>query len=568
LTTPVRSILSHRHSVTTHGVRAALLRAALLPAAAMLLVGGTTAVFLGVAAPSAPTTRIVLLGAGIAAVLVLVAAYAGADIAIRRVHVQLNDMRSLVARGLDDLYRFRDGVKRGEYREPPGVVAPPATSDPFELLAHDLRRVQRTAQLAVLEAAAPVPDPDQRVEVFVNLAWRMQSLVHREIQLLDELEAQVEDPDLLKGLFTVDHLATLLRRQTESLAVLGGAASRRRWSSPVTMYDVLRSAVAEVEQYSRVKLVLPIDGMLHGDAVAHVIHLVAELVENATKFSPPETPVLIRAEHVTAGLAIEVDDRGLGIPSDDRRQMNAVLADPGQVNIGELLRDGRIGLFVVSALARRHGVKVELQRNVYGGTQAIVVLPAGLVNAASENGSAQPAGTATTTTTATTATTTTTTATATAATTTATAPAAPPAPAAVVTAAAPVRAVGPPVRPDPPVPAFTLLPGDDRLFGSGPGSRDTGASGGEPGRATDGRRQGDRGGGAERPPLPQRRVQENLAPQLREAPASRHGTAEEAEPTPDLMADFLRGVSRSAEDDRQDGLGGTADPPVSGAGRR
>src|SRR5262249_2085894 len=158
-------------------------------------------------------------------------------------------------------------------------------------------------------SAAPGGGPGQHVEVFVNLARRLQSLSHRAIQGLDELENQVEDPDLLKGLFKVDHLSTRMRRQAESLAVIGGAASRRQWSRPVTVYEVLRSAIAEVEHYNRVKVVPPIEGTLHGKAVADVIHLLAELVENATKFSPPHTQIFLRAEFVTAGLAIEVEDR-------------------------------------------------------------------------------------------------------------------------------------------------------------------------------------------------------------------------------------------------------------------
>lgn len=222
---------------------------------------------------------------------------------------------------------------------------------------------------------------EQKVEVFVNLARRLQSLVHREIQLLDELENEVEDPELLKGLFHVDHLATRIRRHAENLAVLGGAISRRQWSNPVTMTEVLRSAIAEVEQYPRVKLVPPIDGTLRGHAVADVIHLLAELVENATLFSAPHTQVLMRAQHVTAGLAVEVEDRGLGMPVDEQNRMNALLADPDQVNVAHLLQDGRIGLFVVSALARRHGIAVRLQSNIYGGVQAILVLPQGLLGA-------------------------------------------------------------------------------------------------------------------------------------------------------------------------------------------
>jgi anti-sigma regulatory factor (Ser/Thr protein kinase) len=216
---------------------------------------------------------------------------------------------------------------------------------------------------------------NSRVGIFVNLARRLQSLVHREIEQLDELENQVEDPDLLKGLFSVDHLATRIRRHAENLAVLGGATSHRQWSRPVNVYEALRSAVAEVEQYARVKLVRPIDGTLKGHAVADIIHLVAELVENATTFSAPNTQVLIRVARVRTGLAVEVEDRGLGMEPHERDRFNKMLATPDQVDLDELLADGRIGLYVVSSLAHRHELTVQLQSNIFGGTQAILVVP-------------------------------------------------------------------------------------------------------------------------------------------------------------------------------------------------
>jgi hypothetical protein len=172
-----------------------------------------------------------------------------------------------------------------------------------------------------------------------------------------------------------------MRRHAENLAVLGGAISRRQWSRPVALTEVLRSAIAEVEHYSRVKLVPPIDGTLRGHAVADVIHLVAELVENATNFSPPHTQVLLRAQNVTAGLAVEVEDRGLGMSLADQYRANGLLDDPERTDLGELLRDGRIGLFVVSAIARRHGIVVRLQTNIYGGIQALVILPQRLLGA-------------------------------------------------------------------------------------------------------------------------------------------------------------------------------------------
>ncbi|MET9459314.1 ATP-binding protein, partial [Streptomyces canus] len=261
---------------------------------------------------------------------------------------------------------------------------PPDGADDFELLAADLARAHDGAVTAVVQAAqlSSQAGSEQKLEVFVNLARRLQSLVHREISILDELENEIEDPDLLKGLFHVDHLATRIRRHAENLAVLGGAVSRRQWSNPVSMTEVLRSAIAEVEQYSRVKLVPPIDGTLRGHAVADVIHLLAELVENATVFSAPHTQVLLRANLVTSGLAVEVEDRGLGMPVAEQHRMNALLADPDQVNVASLLADGRIGLFVVSQLAKRHGIHVRLQTNIYGGVQAVLVVPQALLGSA------------------------------------------------------------------------------------------------------------------------------------------------------------------------------------------
>ncbi|WP_239091440.1 ATP-binding protein, partial [Streptomyces sp. SID14478] len=266
-------------------------------------------------------------------------------------------------------------------RRAPRQPAPGA--DDFDHLAADLARAQDVAVTAVVQATqlSSQAGSQQKVEVFVNLARRLQSLVHREISILDDLENDVEDPDLLKGLFHVDHLATRIRRHAENLAVLGGAVSRRQWSHPVSMTEVMRSAIAEVEQYSRVKLVPPIDGTLRGHAVADCIHLLAELVENATVFSAPHTQVLLRANLVTSGLAVEVEDRGLGMPVTEQIKMNALLSDPDQVNVASLLQDGRIGLFVVSQLARRHGISVRLQTNIYGGVQAVLVLPQALLGA-------------------------------------------------------------------------------------------------------------------------------------------------------------------------------------------
>ncbi|MGH3282422.1 MAG: ATP-binding protein, partial [Trebonia sp.] len=337
--------------------------------------------------PSAYTLRWVLAGVTGGTLVLLVVAFVATRSASRRVDAELRAARQITQRGQAELQQMIDRLMGGEHPVPfVPVPARVTDSDPFRVLASDIERAQYKAAQGVLRVADSVHGgrAGQQVEIFVNLARRMQSLVHREIEMLDDLEAKVEDPDLLKGLFTVDHLATRLRRQSESLAVLGGSASRRQWTRQVTMHEVLRAAVAEVEQYSRVKVVPPVEGVLRSAAVTDVIHLIAELVENATKFSAPHTAALLRAQHVAAGLAIEVEDRGLGMLPADQQRMNDLLADPARMELDELLRDGRIGLYVVATLARRHGVRVQLQSNIYGGTQAVVVLPKALLDPADE----------------------------------------------------------------------------------------------------------------------------------------------------------------------------------------
>ncbi|MEU2132995.1 ATP-binding protein [Streptomyces sp. NPDC018352] len=365
-------------------IRPQLLRTAVLPTVVAVLSGAAAVIFTARSTGARPTGElwIALGSAGSLALAAVLAAYLAANRVATSVFGRCLALRRASAQGQAELQRVLEQLRNGEpvpARRPAQPSAP--GSDGFELLAQELGRQQEAAVAAVVQASRLFEHSgeDQKVEVFVNLARRLQSLVHREIQLLDELEHEVEDPDLLKGLFHVDHLATRIRRHAENLAVLGGAVSRRQWSNPVTMTEVLRSAIAEVEQYPRVKLVPPITGTLRGHAVADVIHLLAELVENATVFSAPHTQVLLRAQQVTAGLALEVEDRGLGMPGNEQRRMNALLADPDQVNVAHLLQDGRIGLFVVASLARRHGIAVRLQSNIYGGTQAVLVLPQSLL---------------------------------------------------------------------------------------------------------------------------------------------------------------------------------------------
>ncbi|MER8002117.1 ATP-binding protein [Streptomyces sp. NPDC095613] len=217
-----------------------------------------------------------------------------------------------------------------------------------------------------------------QVDVLVRIARRLQTLVKRSLDELTDLEKSVEDPVLLDGLFRLDHLVTRVRRQVESLAVLGGAVPRSV-SEPVPLATVLRQAVAEIQQYPRVRVPVLPDGAVLGYAAVDIIHLLAELVENATVFSRPDTQVLVRAAEAPAGLAVEIEDRGLTIPGARLSELNRLLTAPERANVQQLLTVGQIGLYVVARIAARHSIHVELRTNVYGGTQAVVILPGKLL---------------------------------------------------------------------------------------------------------------------------------------------------------------------------------------------
>ncbi|MEV0524041.1 ATP-binding protein [Streptomyces sp. NPDC050439] len=540
-------------------IRPQLLRIAVLPAVAVVLCAAAAVLFIVRSAPGPlePALLVILVAAGAISLASVVIAAIAADRTATSVRDRVGTLRRTTARGQAELREVVEKLRRGDGPPPRKAPATPAPDgDEFGLLAAELSRAQDVAVTAVVQASqlSSHAGSEQKVEVFVNLARRLQSLVHREISILDELENEVEDPELLKGLFHVDHLATRIRRHAENLAVLGGAISRRQWSNPVSMTEVLRSAIAEVEQYSRVKLVPPIAGTLRGHAVADVIHLLAELVENATVFSAPHTQVLLRANLVTAGLAVEVEDRGLGMPLTEQNKMNHLLAEPDQVNVASLLQDGRIGLYVVSALARRHGIAVRLQTNIYGGVQAVLILPQGLLGtepqAEPAAGRPQPAPQAAP-------------------------PAAPGAvrePAQAPAAAPRPEPVAVPRQPQPDVPQSPpqAAPG---THGTGPAPLPVRGREGRPtpADAVPGIRPEDRQAAAEhtgtlptplngtavhgrmgRPQLPKRRAQEHIAPQLRDAPTPRPESEHHIGHDPGLMAAFQRGIGLAAAQEMRD----------------
>ncbi|WP_435111195.1 nitrate- and nitrite sensing domain-containing protein [Nocardiopsis synnemataformans] len=239
---------------------------------------------------------------------------------------------------------------------------------------------QRTA------VAAAVKQADIRAgvnRVFLGIAHRHQSLLQRQLQLLDRVEREEEDPDLLESLFQLDHLATRGRRHAENLIILGGAQPGRRWRHPVPLVDILRGAISETEEYTRVRLTSVPDLSLSGAAVADVIHMLAELVENATAYSPPHTQVTIATESVPKGVAVEIEDRGLGMTEEVLTSSNRTLSEAPEFDVMTSGGDSRLGLFVVARLAAKHDIRVQLRHSPYGGTRAVVLVPGALVASSS-----------------------------------------------------------------------------------------------------------------------------------------------------------------------------------------
>jgi hypothetical protein len=213
-------------------------------------------------------------------------------------------------------------------------------------------------------------------EVFLNVARRSQTLLHRQLSLLDRMERRARDPQELEDLFRLDHLSTRMRRHAEDLVILAGGAPGRGWRHPVAAVDVIRGAVSEIEEYVRVVVDKIPDVAVAGRAVGDIIHLLAELVENGTSFSPPQTRVQVSAQIVEGGLAVRIADRGLGMTAEALQEANAGLATPPDFDPAN---SARLGLMVVARLAARHGIKVELSRSAHGGVAAEALIPPALI---------------------------------------------------------------------------------------------------------------------------------------------------------------------------------------------
>jgi signal transduction histidine kinase len=227
--------------------------------------------------------------------------------------------------------------------------------------------------------------------IFINLSRRSQTLVERQLALIDRLEKDEQDPDQLSNLFELDHLATRMRRNSESLLVLSGSGLAKRMSRPVPIGELVGAAVSEVEQYARVDVGAPPSAAVLGRVVNDLIHLIAELLDNATSYSEPNTRVSVRiARTRSRELAIQITDRGVGMSEDDVRLANERLANPPDIDVGVTRR---MGLYVVARLARRHSIRVKLRANedIDGGTVALIVIPEDLVHRPGEE-SVSPLG--------------------------------------------------------------------------------------------------------------------------------------------------------------------------------
>lgn len=331
----------------------------------------------------------VLTPSGAAAVLGLVAVAAALVISVRigrGLIVELVDLRNsaleLARRKLPyAMRRLRAGQEIDIAGEAP-------RGDPGDDEMAHVREALTTVHRAALRAAVERAELANGISgVFVNLARRSQVLVHRQLALLDSMERRAQDPEELDDLFRLDHLTTRMRRHAESLIILSGAAPGRAWRMPVPLQSVVRAAVSEVEDYARVEVRALSDAAVVGAAVADLTHLLAELVENATQFSPPHTRVRVYGEQVGNGYAIEVEDRGLGMGKEALAAANRRIR---QSEALDLFDSDRLGLFVVSRLAARHGIQVSLRESAYGGTTVVVLLPTALLQAAVEE-PAEPA---------------------------------------------------------------------------------------------------------------------------------------------------------------------------------
>jgi HAMP domain-containing protein len=288
----------------------------------------------------------------------------------------IRPMRRLEAAAEETAGRRLPGVvqrlQEGEPVDLEAESAPPIevrSRDEIGHLAEAFNAVHRVAvRVAGREAALRRSVGD----MFLNLARRSQSLIERQLEVLDELERSGSGADVRAGLGELDHLATRMRRNAENLIILSGSEPARRWRGPIDLHEVVLASVEEVKEHTRVE-VLPLDQIqLAGHAAADVMHLLAELIENAVSFSAPGTKALVAGQPLPAGYLLEIEDQGLGMTDEQLVKVNQRLAKPPDIDFA-LAR--MLGFYVVTQLASRHGIRVQLRHSWYGGVTALVLLP-------------------------------------------------------------------------------------------------------------------------------------------------------------------------------------------------
>ncbi|MEW2805675.1 nitrate- and nitrite sensing domain-containing protein [Streptomyces massasporeus] len=275
-----------------------------------------------------------------------------------------------------------------------GETVDPESATPELDYGHDelgqVARAFNTAQRTAVHTAVELADTRRGFQkIILGIARQSQNLVNLQLSKLDTLEREHTDPDILKGLYELDSTASQLRRYEENLVIVSGERPGRSWTEPVALMDILRSAVGEVAEYQRVEVLTEEEVYVAPPAVADVIHLLAELIDNATAYSPAPSPVTVGAGMVAKGLAVEVEDRGLGMSEEDYASFNEQLAVPPQFDVVALADDLRLGMFVIGRLAHRHGIAVTLRSSPYGGTTAIVLIPHEIVVRESTDGGAK-----------------------------------------------------------------------------------------------------------------------------------------------------------------------------------
>ncbi|WP_316526129.1 nitrate- and nitrite sensing domain-containing protein [Kitasatospora brasiliensis] len=321
---------------------------------------------------------------GIAIALVLLVALGGAGLIARSMVRSLTRLQAAAEDVAER--RLPELVKTLSEADPHDVdtTVEPVAVDSTDEIGHVAHAFDMVHSEAVRLAAEQALLRGNINAMFTNLSRRSQGLIQRQLSLISELESREADPDQLANLFKLDHLATRMRRNGENLLVLAGEDPGRRWTRPVPLVDVLRAAASEVEQYERIELAAVPSAEVAGRVVNDLVHLLAELLENATSFSSPQTRVRVTGHALPDGrVLVEIHDTGIGLSPDDLAEINERLANPPTVDVSV---SRRMGLFVVGRLSLRHGIRIQLRPSDSGGTTALVMLPVDVTNSGDRRG--------------------------------------------------------------------------------------------------------------------------------------------------------------------------------------